>query len=63
MGHFEHTFIAAHQASKMICIVRALKSRINTPSFLKDIKTLSNEEFNDFESDMVGEIRKLGNPS
>jgi hypothetical protein len=51
----------AHQASKMICKVRSLKSRINTHSFLEEIITCSNEVFRDCVSDMAGEMQKLGN--
>jgi len=61
IGHFESTFIGAHEASRMTCKVRSFKSRIKTPSFLKEIITSSNEVFNDFESDLVVENRKLGN--
>jgi len=50
----------AHQASKMICNVRSLKSRIKTPSFLQQIITSRNEVFNHCVSDMVVEIGKLG---
>jgi len=60
MGRFEPTFIEAHQASKMICNVRSLKSRIKTRSFLEEIITSSNEVFKDCVSDMVVEIGKLG---
>ena len=53
----------AHQASKMICKVRSLKSRIKTGSFLEEIITSSNEVFKDCVSDMGVEIEKLGNPT
>ena len=53
----------AHQASKMICKVRSLKSRIKTHSFLEEIITSSNEVFKDCVSDMAVEIQKLGNPT
>jgi len=59
VGRFELTFIAAHQASKMLCDVGLLKSRIKTPSFLDDIITSSNEVFIDWESDMVEGIWML----
>jgi len=61
IGRFEPTFINAHQASKMICEFRLLKSQIKTWSFLEHIITSSNEVFKDFESDMAVGIRKLGN--
>jgi hypothetical protein len=57
------TFIEAHQASKMICNVRFLKSRIKTCSFLEEIITSSNEVFEDCVSDMEVEIKKLGIPA
>jgi hypothetical protein len=53
IGHFEPTFIEAYQASKTICKVRSLKSRIKTRSFLEDIITSNNEVFRDFVSDIV----------
>jgi hypothetical protein len=53
----------AHQASKMICKVRSLKSRIKTRSFLEEIITSSNEVFKDCVSDMAVEIQKLCNPT
>ena len=55
--------IEAHQASKMIGIVRSLKSRIKKDSFLEEIITLSSDVFKDFESDMAVGIRQLGNPT
>jgi len=61
IGHFELTFIEAHQAFKMIGKVRSLKSRLNTHALLEDIITSSNEVFNDFESDIVVGIRKISN--
>jgi hypothetical protein len=63
IGSFEPTFIETHQASKMICKVRLVKSRIKLCSFLDDIITSSNEVFKDCVSDMVVKIRKLGNPT
>jgi len=63
IGHFEPTFIEAHQASKTICKVRSLKSRIKPHSFLEEIINSSNEVFEDFESDMVVGIRNLSNPT
>jgi hypothetical protein len=63
IGPFEPTFSEAHQASKMICKVRLLQSRIKTGSFLEQITTSSNELFKDCSSDMAVEIRKLGNPT
>ena len=56
---FEPTFMEAHQASKMICTVRLLKSQIKTHSFLADIITCSTEVFEDFESDIMVKIRQL----
>jgi hypothetical protein len=53
----------AHQASKMICKVRSLISRIKTRSFWEEIITSSNEVFKDCVSDMVVEIQKLGIPT
>jgi len=53
----------AHQASKMICKVRSLQSRIKTRSFLEEIITSSNEVFKDSVSDMAVEIQKLGVPT
>jgi hypothetical protein len=63
LGRFKPICIEAHQALKMICKVRLLKSRTTTVSFLEDIITTSNEEFKDFESDMAVGIRKLCNPT
>jgi len=51
----------AHQASKMICKVRSLKSRMKKCSFLEEIIISSNEVFLDCVSDMAEEIQKLGN--
>jgi len=45
----------------MICNVRLLKLQKKTHSFLEGIITLSNEVFKDFVSDILVEIRKLGN--
>jgi len=63
IGRFHPSFIEAHQASKMICNVSSLKSRIKTRSFLEEIITLSNVVFKDFVSDMAVEIRMLGIPT
>jgi len=63
LGRFEPTFSEAHQASKMICKVKSLKSRINTCSILEEITTSSNAVFKDFESGMAVGIRNLGNPT
>jgi hypothetical protein len=63
IGHFEPTFIEAHQASKMICIEMSLKSRIKTGPFLEEIITSSDEVSKDCVSDMVVENGKLGIPS
>jgi len=63
IDRFEPTFIEAHDALKMICKVRSLKSRMKTRSFVEKIITSSNEVFKDCVSNMAGEIRKLGNPS
>ena len=60
MSRFEPTFLEAHQASKRICNVWSLKSRINTRSFLEEIITSANEVFKYCVSDMVVEIGKLG---
>jgi len=60
IGCLDPTFIEAHQASKMICNVRSLKSRLKTRSLLDEIITSSNEVFKDCVSDMVVEIGKLG---
>jgi hypothetical protein len=63
LGRLEPTFIEAHQASKMICKVRSLKSRMKTPSFFEDIRTLRKEVLSDFEFDTAVDIMKLGNPT
>jgi len=63
IGRFEVSFIEAHQASKMVCNVRSLKSRMKTCSFMEEIITSSNELFKDFVSDMAVEIRMLGIPT
>ena len=47
----------------MICKVRSLKSSIKTPSFLEESINSSNEVIKDIEPDMLGGIRKLGNPT
>jgi len=60
LGRFEPKFNEAHEASKTICKVRSLKSRIKTRSFLEEIITSSEEVFIDFESDMAVGIRNLG---
>jgi len=56
IGRFEPRFIEARQASKVICNVRLLKSRIKTCSFLEDIITTSHEVFKHLESDIAVEI-------
>jgi len=61
IGRFELTFIEALRASKVICKVRSLKSRIKTRSSLEEMTTSSNELLKDFESDMAVGIRNLGN--
>jgi len=61
MGRFKPTFIETNQAFKMIWKVWWLKSRIKTHSFLEQIKTSSNGQFKDFESDRAARITKLGN--
>jgi len=63
IGRFESTSIEARQASKMVCKVRSLNSRMKTRSFLEEIITSSNEVFKDFESVIVVGIRQLGNPT
>jgi hypothetical protein len=63
IGRFEPIYMEAHQASKMICKVRSLKSRIKTPSFLEEIITSSNEVFKDCVFDMAVDIRKRANPT
>jgi len=63
IGRFEPTFIDAHPASKKICKVTSLKSRIKTYSFLEDIRTSSIEVFKDCESDTVVGMRNLDNPT
>jgi len=60
IGRSKPSFIEAHQASKMICNVRSLKSRIQTHSYLEGIITSSDEVFKDFVSDMAVEIWTLG---
>jgi hypothetical protein len=52
IGCFEPTFIEAHQASKMICNVRSLKSRIKTGSFSEHVITSSNNVFGEFVFDI-----------
>jgi len=63
IGRFELTLIEAHQASKTICKLRSLKSRMKTRSFLEGIKTSSDDVSKDIDSDMAVEIRNLGNPT
>jgi len=63
IGRFEPIFIEANHASKMICKVRSLKSRIKTRSFFEEIITSSKEVFKDCESYMVVKIGMLGNPT
>jgi len=53
IGRFDPTFIEAHQASKTICKVRLLKSRIKTCSFLEDIVTSNHKVFRDVVSDIA----------
>ena len=60
---FKPTFIGAHQASKIICKLWSLKSRIKTPSFSEEIIISSNEVIKDFETDRAVGIGKLGNPT
>jgi len=57
---FEPTFMEALQASKMICKVRWLKSKIKTYSCLEDIITTSNKVFKVVECDIAEKIRKQG---
>jgi hypothetical protein len=59
IGSFEHPFIEAHQALKMIHDVRSLKSRKKTGSFLYVIITSRKEMIKHFESDMAVRIRML----
>jgi len=61
IGHFQGSFIEAHQASKIICNVRSPTSLIKKHSFLEGIITSSNDVFKDVESDMAWGIRMLGN--
>jgi len=63
IGRFDPAFIEAHQVSKMICNVRSLRSRMKTRSCLEEIITSSQEVFKDLESDMVGGIRTLVDPT
>jgi len=53
IGRFEPTFIEAYQASKTICTVRSLISRIKTCLFSEDIITSDNEVFRDCVSDIA----------
>jgi hypothetical protein len=55
--------MTAHQASKMICNVRSLKSGTKTRSFLEEIITSSKEVLKDFESNMAVRIRMLVDPT
>jgi len=63
VGRFENSFIEAHQAPKMICNVRSLKSRMKTSSHLEEIMTSVNEVFNNFLLDMAIESMMLGIPT
>jgi len=63
LGSLEPSFIESHHASKMICKVTSLKSRIETRSFLEEIITLGTEVFKDLESDMAVRIRTLVDPT
>ena len=63
IGRLESTFVEAHQASKMICDVRLLKAGIKTRLILDKIITVSNEVFNNFESNMAVGITKLCDPA
>jgi len=63
IGHFAPTSIDGHQALKMICKVRSLKSRIKTHSLLEEIITFSIKLCKDIESDMAVELRNLSNPT
>jgi len=58
---FEPTFIQAHQAWKMMCKVRSLKSWINRWLFLEEIITSSNEVMKDFEANVAVGSRNVGN--
>jgi len=60
---FECTFIETHQALKMICKVRSLKSWIKKRSILEKIITSRNEVFKDSESDMAVGIKMQCNRS
>ena len=63
IGRFESTSIEARQASKMVCKVRSLNSRMKTRSFLEEIITSSNEVFKAYVSGMAVKIRMLGIPT
>jgi len=63
IGRFEPSFIEAHQASKMICNVRSLRSRIKTRSFLEEIIASSKAVLKDLEYDMAVRIRTLVDPT
>jgi len=63
IGNFELLSIEAHHASKMICTVKLLKSRIQTHSFVEEIISSSKEVFKDLESDMAVRIRMLVDPT
>jgi hypothetical protein len=45
IGRFKPSLIEVHQAWKMICNVKSLKSRIKTQSLLEEIITSSKEVF------------------
>jgi hypothetical protein len=53
IGRFEPTFIEAHQAWKMICKVRSLKSRMKTGSLFEENINSSNEVFGQSISDIA----------
>jgi len=63
IGRFKPLFIEAQQASKTICKVRSLKSRMKTPPFLEDMITSSIELCQHFESNMAVGIRLPSNPT
>jgi hypothetical protein len=56
-------FIEAHQQSKMICIVRLLKSRIKPCSFFSEITNWSNDVSKGFDSVTEGRCGMLVNPA
>jgi len=61
ISHFEPIFIEAHKVSKMISKVRLYKSGIKSWAFLEEIIIWGNELFKDFNSDVDGRIRIVGN--